>query len=61
MLLPPKSFIEPETFYCKRLRRRQPVPKCIAMYVDANALRNKRKACFGCQQGQTVRASFSEN
>ena len=59
MMLPPKSFIEPSTFYCKRLRRRLAVPKCISMYVDANALRNKSKPCYACQQGSEVRVDFS--
>jgi hypothetical protein len=61
MLLPPKSFVEPDTFYCKRLRRRLAVPKCIGMFVDANALRAKTKPCFGCNQGQNVREQFSTN
>ena len=61
MLLPPKSFVDPDTFYCKRLRRRLAVPKCIAMFVDANALRAKAKPCFGCTQGQNVREQFSTN
>lgn len=59
MYMPPKSFIEQPAVSCKRLRKDIPIMSCMALYVDANALRRKSKPCFACAQGADVRANYA--
>ncbi len=61
MMLQPKSFEEPNSFFCRGYDKRQSVLDCIAWYVDANALNQKDKPCFKCTQGTEVRGGFSKS
>lgn len=61
MYLPPKSFVEPETFFCRGFGKRMPILTCMKNFVDANALAHKDKPCFKCEQGNELRCSFSKS
>ena len=60
MLLQPKSFVEPETFHCRAFAKRMSVHDCMAMFVDANALNQKDRPCFRCNQGQDNRLQYTK-
>ncbi len=59
MLLQPKSFEEPESVLCRSMNKRLTIFRCMANYVDANALRQKDNPCYDCAQGAKVRAKYS--
>jgi hypothetical protein len=61
MLLQPKTFVEPDTFFCRGYNKRLPIFICMNNYVDANALRQSDKPCHGCQQGQDVRLGYAQS
>ncbi len=44
---------------CKSRRKDLPLLDCVDSYVDANAIPNRRSACFRCLQGQRTRADFA--
>jgi len=60
MLLQPKSFVEPDTFYCRPLGKRFSIHECMSRFVDANALGQKDKPCFKCTQGQDNRLDYAK-
>lgn len=61
MLLQPKSFIEPETFFCRAFSKRFSVHECMSRFVDANALGQKDKPCFKCAIGQDNRLNYAKS
>ncbi|MCB9736169.1 MAG: hypothetical protein H6745_26580 [Deltaproteobacteria bacterium] len=60
MLLQPKSFVEPQTFFCRGFALRMSIHDCMGRFVDANALSLRDKPCFKCTQGQDNRANYSK-
>ncbi len=60
MMLQPRSFIEPETFFCRAYAQRMSLFDCMKQYVDANALKQKDRPCFGCVQGDENRVTFAK-
>ncbi|MGM0578008.1 MAG: hypothetical protein ACQEXJ_19940 [Myxococcota bacterium] len=60
MVLQPKSFAEPETFYCRAYMKRMSIFNCMKSYVDVNALNDKDNPCWKCAQGEDVRAGYSK-
>lgn len=44
---------------CKFRKREMPMLECIDSYVNANAMPNRRSACFRCTQGQKTRSQFA--
>jgi len=61
MLLQPKSFVEPQTFFCRAYGQRLSIHDCIARFVDANALGWKDRPCFKCSQGQDNRGLYAKS
>ena len=61
MLLQPKSFVEPDRFYCRGMAKRLSIHDCMAKFVDANALGWKENPCFKCTQGQENRLSYAKS
>lgn len=61
MTLQPKSFEEPETFFCRAYGKRMSVHDCMGTFVDANALHQKEKPCFKCTQGQENRLEYAKS
>ena len=60
MLLQPKSFVEPDTFFCRALGKRFSIHECMSRFVDANALGLKDKPCFKCNQGNDNRLDYAK-
>ena len=50
-----------EEFYCRPRRRRLTIEKCLDDYMNANALSNKRSACWRCPQGCQNRKTFASS
>jgi len=44
---------------CKFRKKEMPMLECIDSYVNANAMPNRRSACFRCTQGQKTRVQFA--
>jgi hypothetical protein len=44
---------------CKFRKKEMPMLECIDSYVNANAMPNRRSACFRCTQGQRTRSQFA--
>jgi hypothetical protein len=61
MLLQPKSFVDPNTFYCRAYGRRLSIFKCMGDFVDANALKQKDNPCHMCHQGEENRKVFAKS
>lgn len=61
MLLQPKSFEEPASFFCRAFGTRMAIHDCLARFVDANALHQKDKPCHKCSQGQENRVEFAKS
>lgn len=60
MVLQPKSFDTPETFFCRAYGKRMSIFDCMTSYVDVNALNQKEKPCLKCAQGEQVRGDYSK-
>ena len=60
MYLQPKTFEEPETFYCRGLSKRMSIFDCMSKFVDANALNRKENPCFKCVQGEANRGEYAK-
>ena len=61
MLLQPKTFVKPQTFFCRGYNKRIPIFVCMNNFVDANALKKVDTPCFNCVQGQDVRCGYSQS
>jgi len=44
---------------CKNRKKELPLLECVDAYVTANAIPDRRSACFRCLQGQQKRAEFA--
>ena len=44
---------------CKSRKKEMPLLECVDSYVNANAVPNRRSACFRCLQGQRTRTEFA--
>lgn len=47
--------------YCKSRKKVMTQLECIDNYVTANAIPNRRSACYRCLQGQRTRCSFADS
>ena len=61
MLMQPKSFVEPDTFYCRAYSQRMSIFNCMTTFVDCNALNKKDSPCFKCVQGEENRKGYSKS
>jgi hypothetical protein len=46
---------------CKSRKKEMTLLECVDSYVNANAVPNRRSACFRCLQGQRVRTEFASS
>jgi hypothetical protein len=46
---------------CKARKKEMLLLECVDSYVNANALANRRSACFRCMAGQRNRSVFAES
>jgi len=55
-------FVEQESpmFLCKPRRRVMRMEKCLADYMNANAMDKKRSVCWRCSFGRKNRVAYSE-
>mgnify|MGYP006971721874 CR=1 FL=1 len=55
-----KSDKVPEV-YCKSRKKPMMLVDCMDSFVDANAIPNRRSACFRCLQGQRTRTAYASS
>ena len=60
MMLQPKSFEEPDSFFCRAYAQRMSIFVCMSNFVDANALKRSDLPCWKCVQGEDVRAGYAK-
>jgi len=53
------SFRKTPMIQCKTRRKDIPLLDCVDSYVNANAIPNRRSACYRCLQGQKNRCDFA--
>jgi len=46
---------------CKQRKKELPLVECVDSYVNANAIPNRRSACYRCMQGQRTRSEYSQS
>lgn len=44
---------------CRSRKKDMPLMECLDSYVTANAIPNKRSACYRCTQGNRARSVFA--
>jgi hypothetical protein len=57
----PYSPLKAPQVHCKSRKRHMTLLECVDSYVTANALPNRRSACFRCMAGQRNRTDFAES